>query len=251
MLPKNDSIYIGDCLDVLSTFDADMIDLVVTSPPYDNLRTYNGFSFDYKEIAKQLYRVCKDGGVVVWVIADATINGSETGTSFEHALFFKQIGFNIHDTMIYLKDQLAYPTNNRYYGAFEYMFVFSKGKPKTVHLIKDRMNKSFGRVIHGKDRQSDGSFKEKSRRGLKIDKYGVRWNYWLMYNQKRGFKHPACFPEDLARDHIVSWSNIGDLVLDPFAGSGTTLKVARDNGRHYIGIEISKDYVDVIKQRLK
>jgi DNA modification methylase len=247
-----EEVIMGDCLIEMQKIPDKSIEMMLTSPPYDNLRDYNGYTFDFEGIAKELYRVTKDGGVVVWVVGDATIKGSETGASFKQALYFKKIGFNLHDTMIYLKDQMAFPETNRYYQAFEYMFVFSKGKPKTVNLISDKQNKSFGRKVDKTGcRNTDGSLqKSKSGAGNSIKENGVRWNYWLFYNQQRGFNHPAVFPEKLAEDHILSWSNEGDTILDPMAGSGTTLKMAKKNNRNYIGIEISQEYIDIINKRL-
>lgn len=244
----------GDCLEVMKYIEDKSIDMVLTSPPYDNLRDYKGYTFNFEEIAKEIYRVLKDGGVCVWVVGDATIKGSETGTSFKQALYFKEIGFNLHDTMIYIKDQLAFPDFNRYYNAFEYMFVFSKGKPKTTNLLKDRVNKSVGRDVHGCERKKDGNLnKHRSQEGKIIKQFGIRWNYWLYHNSKRGIEtqHPAIFPEKLAEDHILSWSNEGDTILDPMAGSGTTLKMAKKNNRNYIGIEISPEYIDIINKRLR
>jgi site-specific DNA-methyltransferase (adenine-specific) len=231
------------------------IDLTVTSPPYDNLRTYKGYEFDFESIAKELYRVTKQGGVVVWVVGDATINGSETGTSFRQALYFKDVcGFNLHDTMIYLKNQLAFPDSKRYYNAFEYMFVLCKGKLNTFNPIKDRKNISVGRDVHGCERHKDGTLRRiRSCNGNIIKDFGIRWNYQLYYNSKRGIetKHPAVFPEQLANDHIISWSNAGDLVYDPFMGSGTTAKMAIVNNRNYIGSEISQEYCEIINKRLE
>lgn len=190
---------------------------------------------------------------MVWVVGDATIKGSETGTSFKQALWAKECGFNLHDTMIYLKDQLAFPETNRYYPAFEYMFVFSKGNPRTVNLIRDKQNKSFGRKVDKTGcRNPDGTLQEKkSGEGNSIKEYGVRWNYWLMYNQQRGVGHPAVFPEQLAHDHIISWSNEGDTVLDPFMGSGTTGKMAKQLDRNFIGIELDETYYQIAKQRIE
>ena len=243
-------IYNEDCLIGLKKIKDNSIDLTVTSPPYDNLRKYDGFEWDFKGIANELYRVTKDGGVVVWIVGDATVNGSESGSSFQQAIYFKELGFNIHDTMIYEKVGLAFPDSNRYYQMFEYMFVFSKGKPKTFNPIKDRQNVSAGRDVNGKDRKNDGSFKERSGKGNIIQKYGTRFNVWRVPNQKRGINHPAPFPEKLAKDHILSWSNEGDIVLDPFIGSGTTAKAAKDIGRKFIGFEISPRYYEIAKQRI-
>ncbi len=246
------TIYNEDCLETMKRMPDNFVDLTVTSPPYDNLRTYNGYSFDFENIAQELYRVTKQGGVVVWVVGDATVKGSETGTSFKQALYFKECGFNLHDTMIYLKDQLAYPDTNRYYNAFEYMFVLSKGKPKSVNLIKDKANKSFGRTVSGKGRQKDGTSKVRTRANQPVYEFGVRWNYWLLYNQKRGIEtqHPAIFPEQLAHDHIISWSNENDTVYDPFMGSGTTAVACQNLNRNFIGSELSKEYCDIAEERL-
>lgn len=231
----------GDCLAVMRTFNSGSIDLTVTSPPYDNLRDYNGYTFDFENIAKEIYRVTKENGVVVWVVGDATIKGSETGTSFKQALFFKEIGFNLHDTMIYEKNSPAYPasaTSNRYTQIFEYMFVFSKGKPIS-QLICDKANKWAG----FKD------FSEKLKNP--VPEFSPRnniWKYTTSFGDTGG--HPAPFPEKLVEDHILSWSKEGEIVLDPFAGSGTTLKMAKKNNRKYIGIEISQEYCEIINQRL-
>ncbi len=187
-------------------------------------------------------------------MADATIKGSETGTSFRQALHFMDCGFSLHDTMIYLKNQLAFPDSNRYYSGFEYMFVFSKGKPKTFNPIADRKNISAGRDVHGCERTRSGELrKHRSCEGNIIKEYGIRYNYWLMYNQKRGIEtqHPAIFPEQLAQDHIISWSNPNDIILDPFMGSGTTAKMALLNNRNYIGFELDKHYCDIANERIQ
>lgn len=241
----------GDCSEVMKTFEDSCIDLTVTSPPYDNLRDYEGFSFDFEGIARELFRVTKDGGVVVWVVADATVDGSETGTSFKQALFFKEIGFNIHDTMIWIKGQLPFPSSNRYHQAFEYMFVFSKGTPKTFRPILDRRNSSFGRSSIVNSRKKDGSI-ERGEEAVTIREFCERFNYWEMFNQTRGGEneHPAIFPEKLAADHIISWSKEGDLILDPFNGSGTTTKMAKHLNRQFIGIDISEKYCEIAKSRL-
>jgi DNA modification methylase len=255
---KLNHIYHGDCVDIMRTFPEGVIDLTVTSPPYDNLRTYEGYDFNFEEIAKELYRVTKDGGVVVWVVGDATIKGSETGTSFRQALYFKEIGFNLHDTMIYLKSGFSFPESNRYPNVFEYMFVFSKNKPKTFNPIKDRPNKNRGRKIAGTNRQKDGSLKPASGIGKVLGDFGVRFNVWKYQvgkykstNDEIAYKHPAIFPEKLAEDHILSWSNPGDIVLDPMCGSGTTCKMAKLNGRNYIGIDIAEEYVEMARRRVE
>jgi site-specific DNA-methyltransferase (adenine-specific) len=247
---------LGDCLEVMKSLPSQSIDLTVTSPPYDNLRTYNGYSFDFEGIAKELYRVTKDGGVVVWVVGDATINGSETGTSFKQALHFKDIGFNLHDTMIWKKPNFANPSSNRYHQTFEYMFVLSKGKPKVFNSIKDRKNiyaGNLGSVGLNTSTQINGTKKIRDKKV--ISEFGQRHNVWEMNtsgqeNMGKAIEHPATFPEKLANDHILSWSNKGDTVLDCFLGSGTTGKVAKHLNRQFIGIEISPEYLEIAKNRI-
>jgi DNA modification methylase len=250
-------IYQMDCAEGMRLLPEGSVDLTVTSPPYDNLRTYNGYSFDFEKIAQELYRVTKSGGVVVWVVGDATINGSETGTSFRQALYFKEIGFSLHDTMIYLKTkptpQAQHP---RYQPAFEYMFVFCKGyPPKTFNPLKEP-TKHTGKVVKTNgQRNADNTFRHKNGKLIEIRKEKTRSNVWAYSNfrpsdmPKDG--HPAIFPEALASDHILSWSNPGDIVLDPFMGSGTTAKMAILTGRNFVGFEISREYIEIANKRLE
>jgi DNA modification methylase len=248
-------------LNVLKTFSDNYVDLTVTSPPYDNLRDYQGYSLDIDDVIKELFRVTKPGGVVVWVVGDATLKGSESGTSFEQALMFKNAGFNIHDTMIYEKNTSSFParkTGVRYTQIFEYMFVFSKGKPKTVNLICDKKNKCSGQTNWGSNTQrgKDGVLKETSKI-KEVPEFSPRNNIWRYIvgggfgqSDKLAYKHPATFPEKLAEDHILSWSNLGDVVLDPFGGSGTTAKMAKKNGRQFIHIDISEEYNEIARERI-
>ena len=231
------------------------IDLTVTSPPYDNLRTYNGFSWDFESLAKELFRVTKEGGVVVWVVNDATVDGSETGTSFKQALLFKECGFNLHDTMIWLKPHFANPSSNRCHQVFEYMFVLSKGKPKTFNQIKDVPIKYGKPVGKSSQRKTDGTIENKEVTTQSVGEFGGRSNVWKMntsgqeqFGKKQ--EHPATFPEQLANDHILSWSNEGDVVLDPFMGSGTTGRMALLNNRNFIGIELSEEYMKLAEERI-
>lgn len=263
------NIYNEDCLITLSKIDDNVIDLTVTSPPYDDLRTYNnhisgkktefnGYSFDFESIARELYRTTKEGGIVVWVVGDSTEKGSETGTSFRQALFFKEVGFKIHDTMIYMKNNFSNPSSNRYHQIFEYMFILSKGKPKTFNSIKDRKNIYGGQIgSWGKNtsRQVDGTMVERKKKV--IEEYGQRYNVWTYKTSKNGqedeiaYQHPAIFPIQLVKDHIISWTNIGDVIFDPFMGSGTTAKAAVQTNRKYIGSEISKEYHEICNKRLE
>lgn len=252
-------IILGDCVEEMRKMDDNCIDLTVTSPPYDDLRTYEGsceWNFDiFKEAAKELYRITKPGGVVVWVVGDSTIKGSESGTSFRQALFFKEIGFNLHDTMIWNKGSFAFPSKNCYHQVFEYMFVLSKGTPKTMNFIMDRENKYLC-VRGASGRKKDGTRNE-GKVGV-FNKYGKRFNIWNYSigggnsaSDKIAFEHPAIFPEGLAKDHITTWTNEGDVVFDPFMGSATTGKMAILSGRKFIGIEKVEKYFDISRRRLE
>ncbi|HOS15526.1 MAG TPA: site-specific DNA-methyltransferase [Bacteroidales bacterium] len=255
----------------MAKMEEDMIDLVVTSPPYDNLRKYNGYSFDFESIACQLYRVMKPGGVIVWVVGDSIDkNGSESLTSFKQAIYFKECGFNIHDTMLYKKAGMRFPERRRYAQIFEYMFVISKGSPKTVNIIKDRPNRWAGHTNWGRNstrdnegnlirerKKKDGTV-EKLKDCKRYKKWGSRTNIWEYANgygfgtkdTKIAYKHPATFPEQLVEDHIITWTEEGDIVYDPFMGSGTTAKMAILTNRKYIGSEISQEYVDGALHRI-
>lgn len=259
---ENNKIFNLNCIDGLKSLGDETVDLVVTSPPYDNLRNYGQTLTDdtwnweaFSNTAKELYRVMKQGGVVVWVVGDQTKNGSETGTSFRQALYFMAIGFNLHDTMIYYKDNpCPVGGNNRYYQAFEYMFVFSKGKPKTFNpLTETRRNKYNDKRTErfkGFQRNEDGEMIPKH---VKINQGDPKrrnvWCYSLGASDHTG--HPAVFPYKLAEEHILSWSNEGDLVLDPFIGSGTTAIAALNNNREYIGFDISEEYCKIAEERIK
>ncbi len=246
-------IICGEASEILRSMEPQSIDLTVTSPPYDNLRKYNGYTFDFETIAEQLYRVTKPGGVVVWVVADATIKGSETGTSFKQALYFMGLGFNLHDTMIWEKTNALPLTHNRYEPAFEYMFVFSKGKPKTWNPLlipcklagKSKNHKRYNAISilteNGACRCRDETtvYNECKQKGNV-------WHFAVGHNTK----HPAVFPAQLAHDHIISWSNPGDTVLDPMCGSGTTCVEAAKLDRQYIGIDISEEYCELSRKRL-
>ena len=247
-----------DCIDFLKNCPDNYFDLVVTSPPYDNLRTYNGtleWSFEiFQDIAKELARVLKDGGIIVWIVADATINRSETGTSFRQALYFKELGLNLHDTMIWNKENSPFNHNCRYTQVFEYMFVFCKNIPKTTNIICDKKNKRYGEKVNGTERCANGITKERSikQKNKFIKEFGNRHNIWNIYPEKKNkTNHPAVFPYQLAHDHIISWSNENDIVLDCFSGSGTTAIACHNLKRRFICIEKDYDYWKASVERLK
>lgn len=257
----------GDCVDVLKTLPTASVQLTVTSPPYDQLRTFNGTDRYWCDAAwraciKELYRVTRPGGVVVWIVADQTIKGSETGTSFRQALWAKQCGFRLHDTMIWKKQCNHFPESTRYYNTFEYMFVWSKGTP-IFNPLRDRPNKTAGahvRSIMGRHRDGSKSnmISKQKPDGFCVKQNGVRFNVWDIsagggksHTDQFGYEHPATFPEQLARDHILSWSHRGHTVLDPFMGSGTTGKMARQLGRRFIGIELDPTYFELATRRIR
>lgn len=276
------SILYNDCLEALPRFDPECVDLVVTSPPYDNLRDYHGYRFDCAQVAKALYRVMKPGGVVVWVVADAVVDGSETGTSFRQALTFKDTGFRIHDTMIYEKNTSSFPAKrdgNRYTQTFEYMFLFSKGTPKTANLLCDKPNKWAGSTNWGTNTNRGRNGELRPKKDIKpVQAFSPRNNVWRYVSEfekddtaedvvaseirryivgggfgqknKDAYQHPATFPYQLAADHILSWSKRGDLVLDPMCGSGTTCLAARHHARQFIGIDVSREYCELACRRL-
>lgn len=262
-------IHQGDCVEIMRRLISDnSIHLTVTSPPYDlvdydsdgnlvtipgkGLRDYQGYTWDFAATARELWRVTAKGGVVVWVAGDATVKESETGSSFRQALGFMEVGFRLHDTMIWQKFGSPFPDENRYYQVFEYMFVLSKKKLRAANLIEQIATGHGGGVLGS--RNSKGIFEPmKYTRGHKTR---AKDNVWQIANHGKNNKddlskeHPARFPEALARDHILSWSNPGDLILDPFAGSGTVPKMATLTDRRYIGIEISAEYCDLARERV-
>ena len=250
---KLNTIFNEDCLNTMRAMPDGVIDLVITSPPYDNLRNYKGYSFDFESIAKELFRVVKEGGVVVWVVGDATVEGSETGTSFRQALFFKEVGFNLHDTMIYMKNNPMPQTGKRYNQCFEYMFVLSKGAPKTFNPIMEETK--YKGVANMKNRGKDGSLDYRKMERKNEKKVGNIFAYsvggGISTKDKIAFQHPAIFPESLVKDQMITWSNEGDLIYDPFMGSGTTAKISMLLNRNWIGSEISTEYVNIANARLK
>ncbi len=262
-------IICGNAVDVLKKLDTNSINLTITSPPYGNMRNYKGnitnklfdnyYSFPFIEILNELYRITIDGGIVVFVIGDQIVNGGESGVSFRSALAFMDAGFKLYDTMIYMKNGAPFPETGRYSQIFEYMFVFLKGeKPNTVNLLKDKINKYAGSAPYGKrTHRVDDKLKNLNTTFI-VDLLGIRENIWKINNgaghsakDKIAFDHPAIFPEALAEDMILSWSNNNDVILDPFSGSGTTAKMSKLNNRNFIGIDIVPEYCDIANKRLE
>jgi len=250
---KRNQIYNENCLQTMQKMPDKFIDFVITSPPYDDIRAYNGYKFQFEDIVNELYRILKTGGVIIWVVADATINGSETGTSFKQALYFMDVGFRLHDTMLYYKNNPMPQTGNRYHQHFEYMFAFSKGNPKTFNPIMEPTK------YHGpanmKNRGINGSLEYEKVERTKEKKVGNVFFYsiggGISTKDKIAYRHPAIFPEQLVVDQIKTWTQKNDLIYDPFIGSGTTAKIAQMLNREWIGSEISEEYVQIAEERLK
>lgn len=249
----HDRLYRNDCINFMQGMDANTIDLTITSPPYDNLRDYKGYYFPFEQIAEQLYRVTKKGGVVVWVVGDK-INGGKSLTSFRQGLYFQEAGFRMHDVMIYQKRNTPFMRGNAYTNAYEFMFVLSKGKPKTFNPLKEKtVRNGLEMLTHNK--LPDGINKKKLG---KLKKEKARTNIWAYAvglggttSDKIAFQHPAVFPEKLAEDHVLSWSNEDELVFDPMCGSGTTCKMALIHRRHYLGVDVSEEYIKIARKRLE
>lgn len=245
------TLYQGDCLQIMPTLG--QFDACITSPPYDNLRDYgpefNGV--DCCAVIERIAALLMDGGVCMWNVADATVNGSETGSSFKQALYAMQCGLRLHDTMIYIKDNVPFPEAVRYFPGFEYMFVFSRGAPKTFNPLRDRPNKWHGTSMHGTDRQRNGETHQISGKRKVIAAHGTRFNYWRMTNNGPSVGHPAPMPYAMAHDHAQSWTNPGDEILDPFAGSGTTGVACVKLGRKFTGIELDARYFDIACKRIE
>jgi len=250
---RSRTILLENCIDTLARLDDGLIDMTITSPPYDDLREYNGYHFPVEEIAKGLFEKTTPGGVVIWVVGDRTVNGDETLTSFKHAFAFREAGFNVHDTMIYAKN-LPIPSDcgKRYRQCFEYMFCFSKGQPKTLNpmmqaIKQEKAFKSFRITKVGRNDLAHDHVAPKQRKVNNIFFYNVGTS---SSRDKVAFEHPAIFPEQLAEDQIRTWTNEGDLVYDCFMGSGTTAKIAHQLGREWFGSEISAEYIAIAERRL-
>ena len=249
------AIHAAPCAEFMRENIADgSIDLTLTSPPYDDLRNYNGYAFDFESIAGELWRVTKNGGIVVWVVGDKIKNGNKSLTSFRQALHFQQLGFNMHDVMIYAKKNTPFMRSNAYTNGYEFMFILSKGKPKTFNPLKEPTARSGFEMLvanKGADAKNNKVLKELKKEKTKSNIWHYAVGLGGTTNDKEAFGHPAVFPEQLALDHILSWSNEGDVVLDPMCGSGTTCKMAFLSGRKFIGIDISEDYIKIARARLQ
>ena len=243
----------GDAVRYLKSVGTEFVDLTVTSPPYDDLRDYNGYKFDAKSMLSSILKATRPGGVCVWVVGER-INGGRSLTSFEHAFIGRDVGWTVHDVMIYQKKNTPFMRSNAYTNCYELMLVFSKGKPKTFNQLTEPTKRSgWETAVYGKGADGDNS----KRRAIELKKQKTRTNIWQYAvglggttSDRIAFQHPAVFPEGLARDHILSWSNPSDLVLDPMCGSGTTCKMAQEAGRNWLGIDISEEYISIAKQRL-
>lgn len=252
----NIELYNNNCLNTLDELIKDNreVDCIITSPPYDNLRNYKNTSewnFDvFKSVAEKIYKILKKGGVLVWIVSDQTIKGSETGTSFKQALYFKDLGLNLHDTMIWQKKDPIPLTHNRYEQCFEYMFILSKGKPKTFNPIRVPC-KTVGFKRRHSSNKENGSAVRNREEITENKKDKIKKNIWDFAVAHTRYNHPAIFPLNLIKDHVLSWTNEGDIILDPFMGSGTTGVACRDLERDFIGIELVDEYFNIAKERIE
>ena len=250
---RDTGIHTADCVRFMETMEAAAVDLVVTSPPYDDLRDYKGFDFDCEAVAKGLAEVVKEGGVVVWVVGDR-INGGRTLTSFDHAFIFRDAGFTVYDAMIFKKRNTPFMRKRAYTNCYDFMFVFSKGTPATFNPLRSPSVRS-GLAPLPYLKGTDGINRKTER---ELSEHKVRTNIWSYAVGRNGttadmyaFKHPAMFPENLARDHILSWSDPGDLVFDPMCGAGTTCKMAKATGRRWLGVDVSREYTTIARRRVR
>ena len=249
------NFYVDDCVKFMQNkLQDESVDMILTSPPYDDLRNYKGYTFEFEKIANEIFRVIKKGGVVVWIVGDKIKNGNKSLTSFKQALYFQQIGFNMHDVMIYAKKNTPFMRSNAYTNAYEYMFVLSKGKPKTFNPLKEPTARNGMEMLvanKGADAKNNKVLKELKKEKTKNNIWYYAVGLGGSTNDKIAFEHPAVFPEQLALDHILSWSNDGDIVFDPMCGSGTTCKMAFLHNRNFIGVDISKEYIQIAQKRLQ
>jgi site-specific DNA-methyltransferase (adenine-specific) len=256
MIPSE--MFLGDCVDVMRGFPGECIPLTVTSPPYDTIRQYGGHSFQFEDIAKELFRITVPGGVVVWVVRDEVKDGQESGTSCRQCLYFGEVGFWLHTTLILVSNVFPHPHDGRYGNQAHFGYVLSRGRPRTVNLLHDRPNSTAGDRIRGCRRHRDGRIERAGFRGKLVRPYGRRTNVWTYDvggNKSTGdsycFAHPALMPEAMAGDLILSWSQRGDVVLDPLCGAGTTCKMALLNDRRYFGIEVHRPYYELAVRRMQ
>lgn len=254
--PKDfiNKILCDDCSKIMECIPDGVIDLVVTSPPYDDLRIYKGFSFNFEKIVQELYRVIKKRGMVVWVVGDKINKGNRSLTSFRQAIYFQESGFKVHDVMIYKKKNTPFMRSNAYTSCYEFMFIFCKESPKTFNPLTEPTKRN-GYEMLVTNRKPDGIIK-KVLAELKETKVKTNiWEYAVGFGgttrDRIAFKHPATFPEKLAQDHVLSWSNEGEIVLDPLCGSGTTCKMAKLHNRRFIGIDISEEYCKIAQKRIQ
>ncbi|MBY0522788.1 MAG: site-specific DNA-methyltransferase [Gemmataceae bacterium] len=246
-----------DCIEGIGALPDACIPLTVTSPPYDAMRDYGGTKFQFEPIATELARVTMPGGVIVWVVQDQIVDGFESGTSARQRLFFETVGMNVHGTVIMAMKGCRYPRKQRYGQQFHYAFVLSKGKPRVVKVLQDKPNSAVGAVVANSRRFRNGDLTT-TMKPKRIGPYGLRGNVWLIdagngrtTKDRFAYEHPALMPEGMAEDHILSWSQPGDLVFDPMCGAATTCKMALLNHRKYLGMEVHQPYWELACKRME
>ncbi len=256
-LPLN-KIICGDCVEVLKSIPDNSIDLVVTSPPYDGIRKYNGFSFNLHSTGKELFRVLKDGGIIAMVIQDQTKNFGKSLTSFKTIIdWCENVGFKLFETIIYKKHgaEGAWWTK-RFRVDHEYIPIFLKGE-RPAYFNKEPLkipSKHGGKTMTGcATRLTNGKTLKSKRVFINPMKCrGTLWDYTTCGDGTRlKHQHPATFPDKIPVDFIRCFCPKNGIVLDPFIGSGTTALAAIQLNRNYIGIDISKEYCELAKKRIR
>lgn len=253
-----DKVHCMECVEGMEMLPDDCVDLVVTSPPYDAVRKYNGFAFDLHQTGAQIHRVLKDGGIAAMVIQDQTKDFGKSLTSFRTIIdWCDSFGFKLFECVIYRKNGSEGAWwKHRFRVDHEYIPLFLKGD-RPAYFDKQPLrvpSKHGGKVMSGSgNRRTDGATNGTVRREINATKCrGTIWNY-LMAGDKNPLKrkHPAVFPDAIPSDLIQCFCPPGGIVLDPFIGSGSTAVQALKHERHFIGFDISQEYCDLCNQRLE
>ena len=247
-----------DNITYLKTLPDECIDFVITSPPYDALRDYNGYKLDLHGLGVELLRVLKDGGICVMVIQDSTRDFAKSLTSFRTIVdWCDNIGFRLFECNIYNRQGTEGAWwKKRFRVDHEYMPIFLKGK-RPQYFDKENIkipSKHGGKIMTGANIRTKNG--QTGSRKVKINPTKCPGTVMTFGNtcggeSKLKSKHPAVFPNMLAYDMIECFCPEDGTVLDPFNGSGTTTLAAKCLGRNYIGIDVSEEYNKIARERLE
>lgn len=248
---------IADAIEHASTLASDSVDLVLFSPPYDGVRDYRGnWTLDLPALGSELLRVVKDGGFAVMVIADGTKNQRKSMTTFRTAVAWEDAGWSLFESVIYSRDgRPGAWWATRFRVDHEHILMFYKGKrprPVTHHDGLRVPSKHAGKKWTGTQRLTDGTLVKTSATVAADKCRGTIWHYATSNSEgnRTKAKHPATFPDALARDVILALSAPGDVVYDPMMGSGTSVVIAAQEGRRWLGNDFFAEYVEIAQQRL-